>query len=70
MLFLLLGGSLPFYDKDRSRLQAAICAGEFSFEDSAWEDISENAKDLVSKLLVVDPHKRLSAGWSPESSMV
>ena len=61
ILFFLLEGSPPFYDTDPVKLQAAICAGKFPFEDSAWENISENAKDLVSKLLVIDPKKRLSA---------
>ena len=66
ILFLLLGGSPPFYDKDRGKLQAAICEGKFTFEDSTWKRVSDRAKDLISRLLVVDPDKRLSAAEAQE----
>lgn len=29
-------------------------------EGEPWTDISEEAKDLISKILVVDPEKRLT----------
>lgn len=34
---------------------------EYDFPEPYWDDISENAKDLINKLLVVDPKKRLTA---------
>lgn len=35
--------------------------GSFDFEGEEWEDVSEDAKDLIQKL-VCKPEKRLSAG--------
>ena len=61
LLFLLLGGRPPFdYTKHRD-IYAAIKRAGFSFEAAPWKKISKNGKDLVSKLLVLDPEKRLSA---------
>ena len=39
----------------------SIQDGHFDFPDSEWAQISPEAKDLISKLLVKDAHKRLSA---------
>jgi len=39
----------------------SIQDGHFDFPDTEWRDISFEAKDLISKLLVKDPRKRLSA---------
>lgn len=33
----------------------------YQFFQDDWEDISEPAKDLISKLLVVDPSRRIKA---------
>lgn len=44
-----------------SKYYARIKRGLFSFEKPEWKAVSREAKDLVSKLLVVDPTKRLSA---------
>jgi len=33
-------------------------AGKFTFHESAWSKISSLAKDLIRKILVVDPKKR------------
>ena len=57
VLFFLLGGSPPF---DRISPEA-IREATFSFEATPWQLVSENGKDLVSKLLVLDPNRRLSA---------
>ncbi|GBG34070.1 Protein kinase, putative [Hondaea fermentalgiana] len=35
--------------------------GMFDFRDKAWRKISEEAKDLIDRMLVLDPEKRLSA---------
>eukprot|EP00957_Ditylum_brightwellii_P067538 5127472-Ditylum_brightwellii.AAC.1 len=34
--------------------------GEYDFPDDRWENISEDAKDLIRSLLVTDPAKRLT----------
>ena len=38
-----------------------IREGKFSFSAPIWMDVSDLAKDLIVKLLIVDPEKRLSA---------
>ena len=35
--------------------------GLYEFKDNEWEGISEDAKDLIRKLLEYSPDKRLSA---------
>ena len=57
VLFLLLGGSPPF---DRISPEA-IREAKLSFEATPWQLVSENGKDLVSKLLVLDPNRRITA---------
>ena len=38
-----------------------IRSGKYSFDDDIWAQVSDDAKDLVSNLLVLDPSKRFSA---------
>lgn len=61
VLFILLGGYPPFYSESEPELFKQIRKGHFSFNDPAWDGISFSAKDLISKLLVLDPLKRLTA---------
>lgn len=35
--------------------------GEFDFPSSIWSKVSNEAKDLIRKLLTLDPMQRLSA---------
>lgn len=35
--------------------------GKYSFSDPAWNNVSDKAKDLISKLLTYDPEARPSA---------
>jgi serine/threonine protein kinase len=42
-------------------LFAEIKAGKYSMDPSDWGHISESAKDLVRRILVVDPARRITA---------
>jgi calcium/calmodulin-dependent protein kinase I len=38
-----------------------ICAGHYQFHDKYWSEVSNDAKDFISKVLVVNPNERLTA---------
>ena len=38
-----------------------ILRGKFEFPSPEWDHISNDAKDFISKLLIVDPEKRYTA---------
>jgi len=38
-----------------------IIKGNYVFTEPWWTDVSLNAKDLISRLLITDPSKRLTA---------
>lgn len=61
ILYILLCGFPPFYHENNSALFALICKAEYSFPSPYWDDVSASAKDLISKLLVIDPVQRLTA---------
>lgn len=60
--YILLCGFEPFYDErgDQAMFQR-ILKCDYEFVAPWWDDVSENAKDLVRKLIVLDPKKRLTA---------
>lgn len=58
VLYAMLTGRFPFNDNTPRRLFARISAGRYS----APSYLSTEAADLLSKMLVVDPAKRLAAG--------
>ena len=60
VLYILLSGSPPFYDEDNFILFEKIKNVEYNFHAPIWKSISEEAKDLISRLLVKDPEKRLT----------
>ncbi|KAI8833121.1 kinase-like domain-containing protein [Chytriomyces cf. hyalinus JEL632] len=59
--YILLCGYAPFWGEDQPALFEEIVACRYAFEDEDWGQISDSAKDLISKLLTVDPEKRLTA---------
>jgi calcium-dependent protein kinase len=61
ILFILLVGHPPFYGKNDEETFQLVKKGEFTFPTEKWVKISEDAKDLVSKMLVVNPEQRISA---------
>lgn len=61
IVFLLLSGNLPFMGRSQKELFRKIVSGKFEFDDDDWCDVSPDAKDLVKKLLVLDPDERLTS---------
>ena len=61
IVYLLLSGNLPFLGRSQKELFRKIISGKFEFKEDIWNDISDDAKDLVKKLLVLDPDIRLTA---------
>jgi serine/threonine protein kinase len=55
-----LSGFPPFYDEDNMALFDKIKKGKFDFPSPTWDHISQEAKDIILNLLVVDPSKRMS----------
>ena len=56
LLFSIVTGNMPFKANSIDSLQKKILKGKFDFGDS---EISEECRDLVKKMLVVDPFKRI-----------
>eukprot|EP00903_Cladosiphon_okamuranus_P010945 g10337.t1 len=61
IIYILLGGYPPFHDENQTRLFRKIKAGNFKFHPEYWQSISNEAKDLIRRLLTVDPKRRLTA---------
>jgi len=61
IIYILLSGYPPFYDESPPKIFKKITEVKYDFDDPAWDDISETAKDLIRRLLVKDPAERLSA---------
>lgn len=61
IIYILLGGYPPFFDENRKQLFRKIKSGKFEFHPQCWRSISDQAKDLISKMLTVNPKNRPSA---------
>jgi len=63
MLFFLLSGCLPFQDKEATReeLEHRIKTGIYQLDETSWGHVSPSAKDLLRKMLQVNPAIRPSA---------
>ena len=61
VMFMLLCGYPPFWGKTMDKLLLSISGARPNFTYPRWEFVSEEATDLVQKLLEKDPSKRLSA---------
>ncbi|CAM9934371.1 unnamed protein product [Pylaiella littoralis] len=73
ILYNLLAGYPPFFRTADKTLFEVIKEGRYFFHTDAWDQISREAKDLVSRMLVVDVEKRatipeiLDHPWLSES---
>ncbi|KAK9692336.1 hypothetical protein RND81_09G257300 [Saponaria officinalis] len=61
ILYILLCGVPPFWAETEQGVAQAIIRSVVDFKRDPWPRVSDNAKDLVKKMLDPDPKKRLTA---------
>ncbi|EQB77055.1 hypothetical protein CB1_000145039 [Camelus ferus] len=68
-MYILLSGNPPFYEEVEEddyenhdkNLFRKILAGDYEFDSPYWDDISQAAKDLVTRLMEVEQDQRITA---------
>lgn len=60
ILYIMLAGFLPFWDDDNDVLFQRIKGGDYSFPSPEWDTLTADCKDLVGKMLTVEPHARVT----------
>lgn len=66
ILYILLCGYPPFWGDRDSEIFRKVRRGLYSFKGAEWATVSDTAKDLISKLLMMDPRERLTAAQALE----
>ncbi|XP_062851108.1 ribosomal protein S6 kinase alpha-2 isoform X2 [Trichomycterus rosablanca] len=64
LLYTMLAGFTPFAngpDDTPEEILARIGSGKYTISGGNWDMVSDAAKDIVTKMLHVDPHQRLTA---------
>ncbi|XP_024025214.1 calcium-dependent protein kinase 8 [Morus notabilis] len=61
VLYILLCGVPPFWAETEQGVAQAIIRSVIDFKRDPWPRVSDNAKDLVKKMLDPDPKRRLTA---------
>ncbi|KAM0843357.1 hypothetical protein ACQ4PT_057760 [Festuca glaucescens] len=61
ILYILLCGVPPFWAETDEGIAQAIIRSRIDFEREPWPKVSDNAKDLVGKMLDNNPYARLTA---------
>ncbi|KAF6158579.1 hypothetical protein GIB67_040093 [Kingdonia uniflora] len=61
ILYILLCGIPPFWAETETGVAQAIIRSVVDFKRDPWPKVSDNAKDLVKKMLDADPKRRLTA---------
>ncbi|KAK9699274.1 hypothetical protein RND81_08G164300 [Saponaria officinalis] len=61
IIYILLSGVPPFWDESEQGIFEQVLKGDLDFISEPWPSISESAKDLVKRMLIRDPKKRLTA---------
>uniref|UniRef100_A0A8V5GS81 Calcium/calmodulin-dependent protein kinase type IV n=1 Tax=Melopsittacus undulatus TaxID=13146 RepID=A0A8V5GS81_MELUD len=69
--YILLCGFEPFFDpRGDQYMYSRILTCDYEFVSPWWDEVSLNAKDLVRKLIVLDPRKRLTVHQALEHPWV
>lgn len=60
-MFILLSGVPPFNGHSDHEITKAVKKGMYEYNEKRWGRISKHSKDLIDKMLVKDPSKRITA---------
>jgi calcium-dependent protein kinase len=61
ILYVLLCGFPPFDGENEKEIFAKVLRGQYSFDEPEWKSVSDEAKNLIKRLLDMNPDKRYSA---------
>jgi len=70
LLFLLIGGYLPFDDEDDEVIFDLTRDGYFEFQPEFFNGVSTGAKELITRMLTVNPKKRISSNNALKSDWI
>ncbi len=72
IMYILLSGEPPFNDPraDNEAIMKKVEAGKYDITSGVWGSISDEAKDLIQKLLTYDPADRISAEEALEHTWI
>lgn len=59
-LYTILCGFPPFYDDDQHQLSSKILKGDYVFLKPWWDEISDDVKDLIMRMLDINPESRIT----------
>ena len=62
ILYIMLSGYQPFNSHSIHQMYGMIIRGNYKFPSPHWDNISDDAKDLVKRLMNVDIKKRYNVG--------
>ena len=68
ILYILLSGKPPFDGASDKEITARVSTGQYSMSDPIWSQISDQAKNLIRKMLTLDHKKRIYARDALEHS--
>jgi calcium/calmodulin-dependent serine protein kinase len=69
IVYIVLGGYRPFRGTSEVVMKQ-IRYGEYKFHDKYWSHVSQNAKDLIRRMLTVDPEERITAEDALKSAWI
>ena len=61
ILYILLCGYAPFDGETDEDIHTKVLEGKFEFPEEDWKHVSDEAKNLIKKMLTMDIDKRISA---------
>lgn len=61
VMYTLLAGFPPFWHRRQYQMLKSIMEGKYAFRSPEWDSITEPPKDLIRKLLTMEPQSRISA---------
>ncbi len=66
ILYILLSGNPPFNGENDREILKKVKEGKYNFSETIWKKRSDEAKDMIKKMLTYDSNKRPSASEALE----